>query len=62
MQKFSEELYKDAGANAVPAAAGGEAPGADSAEAAPEDDENVIDADFDMVDEDGETQEAPKEV
>ena len=63
MQKFAEEIYKNAGANAANpdpmAGAGGPGPEASadtgssdsSTASAEEDDEEIIDADFDMVDE-----------
>ncbi len=67
MQKFGEELYKNVGANAQQQAAGG-APGADpgagaaggaagpgpdaQADNASENEDDIIDADFDMVDDD----------
>jgi hypothetical protein len=52
LQKFGEEIYKNVGANAQQQAAGGAAPGAKAGETTetPKDDSEIIDADFDMVD------------
>ncbi|MCH2176321.1 MAG: molecular chaperone DnaK [Lentisphaeria bacterium] len=54
MQAFAQELYKNAGAEGAAPGAGpeGAAPGADAGSAQDDNDDDVIDADFDMVDED----------
>ncbi|MDT8388878.1 MAG: molecular chaperone DnaK [Lentisphaeria bacterium] len=51
MHKFAEEMYKNAAPQGEPGAAGGPAPEAES-KAGKADDDGVIDADFEMVDDD----------